>query len=276
MRYLLSIILGLCCSLSFGQGLTEKKYTKLVWSEEFNYTGLPDANKWGYEKGFVRNKENQYYTTKRKENAFVHDGYLEIKGVKDTYPNEKYKAGTTDWKTKDSLAQYTSASINTFGKASWTYGKIEVRARIPKALGVWPAIWMLGVNRGTVSWPMCGEIDIMEFVGHDSNHIHGTLHYAKADEKGHSSNTNKITVNQPFNDFHIYGLEWDENELKISFDGTVYQTFKVEAATIPQGNPFKKPFYLLLNLALGGSWGGKIEDTNLPASYLIDYVRVYQ
>jgi beta-glucanase (GH16 family) len=127
-----------------------------------------------------------------------------------------------------------------------------------------------------VGWPLCGEIDVMEFVGHDSSHIYGTIHYAKEGGDGHASSGNKIETMQPYNDFHVYALEWGNNEMKIFFDDKQYHSFKIDNAAMNNDNPFRKPFYLLLNLALGGEWGGKIDDNNLPQSFLVDYVRVYQ
>lgn len=247
---------------------------KLVWSEEFNYTGLPDSTKWSYERGFVRNNEKQFYTLGRKENAFVHDGVLEIKSIKEDYPNTFYKAGSEIWNTRDSVAHYTSASINTQGKASWKYGRIEVRAKLPKGLGVWPAIWMLGANIDQVNWPLCGEIDIMEFVGHDSSAVYGTIHYAAGN--GHKSSGGKVEVVQPYNDFHVYSLEWDKKEMKFFFDKKLYHTFIPDSTKQYGNNAFHKPFYLLLNLALGGDWGKYIQDDNLPQSFLVDYVRIYK
>ncbi|WP_153797664.1 glycoside hydrolase family 16 protein [Foetidibacter luteolus] len=249
---------------------------KLVWSEEFNYTGLPDSNKWGYEHGFIRNKEKQYYTIARKENAFVHDGVLEIKAIKEAYANAFYQPGSGDWKTADSTAQYTSACIVSEGKAWWKYGRIEVRAKLPRGLGVWPAIWMMGINRPQYGWPICGEIDIMEFVGNDSSHVYGTIHYAKEDGINHSSSGGKIQVKKPYDDFHTYALEWNRNDIRIFFDDILYHTFKTGNAGVKSGNPFKRPFYLMLNLALGGTWAGTIDDSNLPQSFLVDYVRVYK
>ena len=140
---LITLVLANCSS---SKKITNDDNWKLAWSEEFNYTGLPDTSKWIYEHGFVRNNENQYYTTARQENIFVHDGVLEIKGLKEDFPNAQYVRGSSNWKTKDSLTHYTSASINSLGKVSWLYGRIEVRAKIPKGMGVWPAIWMLGTN----------------------------------------------------------------------------------------------------------------------------------
>jgi len=249
---------------------------RLIWSDEFNYVGLPDSTKWDYEHGYIRNEEKQYYTRKRKQNIWVHDGMLEIKAIKEPFSNEDYQKGSNSWKTADSLVQYTSASINTLGKASWKYGRIEVRAKLPKGAGVWPAIWMMGVNRPGVNWPRCGEIDVMEFVGHDSSHVYGTIHYAKEDGFSHSSSGNKIEVSHPYNDFHIYALEWNKNEMRIFYDDALYHTFNIKSINPGAVKSFRKPFYLLLNLALGGEWGGKIDDNNLPQSFMVDYVRVYR
>jgi len=271
-----SIVLFLLLILLSNTATLAQQKRQLVWSDEFNYTGAPDSKKWIYEQGFIRNQEKQYYTSSQK-NAYVHNGVLEIKAKKENCVNESYKAGTQEWRTKDSIANYTSASINTLGKASWQYGRIEVRAKLSKGLGVWPAIWMMGINRQEVHWPTCGEIDIMEFVGHDSASIFGSIHFAtdKNAEK-HGSSHSKIEVIKPYNDFHIYAMEWDSSEIRIFFDDKLYHSFRTENADTGKENPFRKPFYLLINLALGGSWGGPIEDSNLPQSYLIDYVRVYQ
>jgi beta-glucanase (GH16 family) len=250
--------------------------SKLVWSEEFNYTGLPDSSKWSYAHGFVRNNEKQYYTAGRKENAYVSNGYLTITGQKENYVNEKYKAGSSDWKHKDSLASYTSAAIISQRKASWKYGRIEVRAKIPTGLGVWPAIWMLGDNEPEVGWPQCGEIDIMEYVGHDSATIHGTVHYADPTTKKHLQSGGKIAARQPYNDFHNYAVEWDSAQIQFLFDDKVYHAFPVNKAGVGTGNAFQQPFYLLINFALGGSWGGSIDDKVLPQKFIVDYVRIYQ
>ena len=243
----------------------------LVWSDEFEYTGKPDPSKWGYEIGFVRNEEEQYYTNEI-TNAFVSNGVLTIRGIKEQYRNRMY--GSThheEWKTKNEFAQYTSASINTKGIASWKYGKIEVRAKLPRGIGVWPAIWTLGANIDQVGWPASGEIDIMEYVGYEPHTIHVNVHYA-GPSNSHRQDQGSITLNNPWEDFHIYTLEWDEFKIVISVDDTEvksYDTFVME-------NTFKVEQYILLNLALGGAWGGKIDDDNLPQDYQIDYVRVYQ
>jgi len=236
---------------------------KLVWADEFNYQGLPDPAKWNYEEGFVRNHEKQYYTKARLENARVEDGHLVIECRKEhfTPPNH-------------APVEYTAASLTTKHKASWQYGRIEVRAKLPHGKGVWPAIWMLGANHNEVGWPRCGEIDIMEFVGKEPRGIHGTVHYA-IDGK-HNSDGGTLETDRPWEDYHIYALEWTPERMDIYFDNQKYHSVPVDKANQGAVNPFRAPQYLLLNFALGGSWGGPVDDTNLPQQFLIDYVRVYQ
>ena len=259
-------------TIFFGQAFATE--WKPVWSDEFNYEGLPDPNKWGYEEGFVRNKEQQYYTRARKENARVEKGMLIIEGRKERFINPKFNPEQTkDWKKRREYAEYTSASLITLNKASWKYGRVEVRAKL-KGQGVWPAIWMLGTNIPQVGWPACGEIDIMEFVGHTPNTVYTTIHYKK--EEQHKSSGRKITVDKPFEDFHIYAMEWYADRMDFYFDDNKYFTFEIKEADYKGENPFSKPHYLLINLALGGSWGGEIDDSVLPQVYAIDYVRVYE
>jgi beta-glucanase (GH16 family) len=234
---------------------------KLVWSDEFDYVGLPDAKKWSYETGFVRNKESQYYTKERTENARVEDGMLIIESKKETYKN----------------ASYTSASVHTKGKASWTYGRIEVKAKLPTGKGMWPAIWMLGTNIKQDGWPTCGEIDIMENVGYDPQTIHANIHTKAYNHVKNTNKGSKIRLTAPYNEFHIYAVEWDEDTMKFFVDDKRYFIFRNEHT----GNetwPFDKPHYLILNAAIGGSWGGQqgIDDSIFPQKYYIDYVRVYQ
>jgi beta-glucanase (GH16 family) len=255
---------------------TCKRNWKLVWSDEFDYSGLPDQSKWNYEEGLVRNHEKEYYTKERKENAVVKDGFLYITGIKEHYHNNAYKLGSENWQTKDSVADYTSASINTQGKASWKYGKIEVRAKLPTGKGVWPAIWMLGDNISKVGWPGCGEIDIMENVGFEPNNVYATMHFSDPETKKHASNSKNTQSPTLSGDFHIYSLEWDKKLIRIYLDNTLYQTFDVDDAGKGRRNGFRHKQYMLLNLALGGDWGGRIDDSIFPQQYVIDYVRVYQ
>ena len=249
---------------------------KLVWKEEFNYSGLSNAKKWSYEVGHIRNNEKQYYTNARKENAWVSNGVLAITGKKESFPNEFFKKGSGDWKTQDSTAQYTSASINTLGKVGWKYGRIEIKAKLPHGRGIWPAIWMMGTNRSEVGWPKCGEIDIMEFVGNQPKDIYGTMHFPDPNAEGNKSNGNKITSENLKNDFHLYAIEWNEKTIDVYFDNNKYHSFSIDSAGVGEDNPFRKPFYLLLNLAMGANWPGPIDDSVLPQQFLVDYVRVYE
>jgi beta-glucanase (GH16 family) len=236
---------------------------QLVWSDEFNYQGLPDPTKWSYEEGFVRNHENQYYTTGRLENARVEHGVLVIEGRKDHFTPPDH-----------SPVEYTSASLITQNKESWQYGRIEVRAKLPHGRGTWPAIWTLGTNVTQVSWPASGEIDIMEFLGRETNDIHGTVHFAVNGQ--HQYDSSIMQTAKPYKKFHVYAIEWTPDRIDLFFDHTKYHTFLIDKAGVGPENPFRKPQYLLLNLALGGDWGEAIDDGMLPQKFLIDYVRVYK
>lgn len=255
-------ISGLLSGLIFLAMLTacsERQDWELTWSDEFNYTGKPDEASWGYETGYIRNRELQYYTDQIR-NAKVENGHCTIQAILEA---------------EDSI---TSASINTFNKVDFLYGRIEVRARIPSALGSWPAIWMLGTNRREVGWPACGEIDIMEHVGFDPDKIHANIHTRSYN---HVLGTNKgdhIEATDPWAAFHIYALEWFEDRMDFFFDDSLYFSFQNDMAGNNDTWPFDKPHYLLLNLAYGGSWGGQqgVDTSLLPLKYVIDYVRYYQ
>jgi len=272
------IIAVACCLLplvfgtnsSYGQ--TDKKY-KLVWQDEFNYTGLPDPHKWRYEVGFVRNGEPQYYTQSRLQNCRVENGALVIEALKEKFVGQVVVNG----KLKDTVATYTSASINTQGLESWKYGRIEVRAKVPKGLGSWSAAWLLGENHGVEKWPFCGEIDLMEYVGKDSTRVYGTVHYPDAMGRHHGPGEEPV-VGQPWDGFHVYAIDWDEDHMSFYYDNNLYFTFHLKDSQTGRENVFKKKFYLLLNLALGrrGTLGGPLDDHILPIRYEVDYVRVYQ
>jgi beta-glucanase (GH16 family) len=254
MRFL--FLCGLCVALAAPVCATD---WKLVWSDEFDKPGLPDATKWGYETGFVRNHEKQFYTDRRLENARVENGTLIIEARKEQY--------------KD--AEYTSASLTTQGKASWTYGRIEMRAKLPTGRGIWPAFWTLGAEHGKGAWwPACGEIDIMELVGFHPETVEAHCHttsYSHAKAKGA-----RTTVAKPWEDFHIYAMEWFPDRIDFYLDQKKYFTFTNDGTA--DGWPFDKPQYIILNTAIGGAWGGQqgIDDSIFPQPYVIDYVRVYQ
>jgi beta-glucanase (GH16 family) len=235
---------------------------QLVWSDEFNYTGLPDTNKWNYDIGGWGwgNNELQYYTKDALGNARVGDGVLTIELKKQTVEDKKY----------------SSARLVTKGKGDWIYGRIDVRAKLPKGLGTWPAIWMLG-SATPLKWPDDGEIDIMEHVGYNPGIVHATVHTKSFNHIIGNQKTNTIAVPDFDTQFHIYSVIWNQDSVSILLDDKMYYSFK-NRGTGKDAWPFDAPMHLLLNIAFGGNWGGKegIDEAVLPAKMEIDYVRVYQ
>jgi beta-glucanase (GH16 family) len=232
----------------------------LVFSDEFDTAGALDPAKWGYEIGYVRNDEKQYYTS-RSENVRAEGGHLVIEGRKEAHQGYGY----------------TSASINTRGRFEFLYGRVEVRAKLPTGNGTWPAIWMLGTNISQVGWPTCGEIDVMENVGFEPTRIHGTVHTAAYNHVAGTAKGSSVTIPSPWEDFHVYAMEWYSDHIDVFVDGQKYFTFRNEG-TGSHTWPFDKPQYLLVNLAIGGAWGGQkgIDDSAFPHRYLVDYVRIYR
>lgn len=237
---------------------SQKSEWDLVWSEEFDYEGAPASESWAYEMGYIRNGELQYYTDSP-DNVLVQEGICSI---------------TARLEAADSI---TSASIHTLGKKEFLYGRIEVSARIPSALGTWPAIWMLGTNIKEIGWPDCGEIDIMEHVGYDPDLIHANIHTKSYNHVIGSNKGNRISVKDPHSEFHLYAMEWYTNRMDFFFNDSLYFTFYNDQAGNPDTWPFNKPHYLLINLAYGGGWGGNqgVDTSRLPLTYEIDYVRYY-
>ena len=257
-----------------GQGTTPTG--KLTWSDEFDGHGLPDPAKWGYETGFIRNREAQYYTFRKRKNARLKNGCLVITARKKKVKNPAYDKESKQWHKSREYAYYTSASLTTQHKFSMQYGRIEVRAKVPGGQGTWPAIWLLGNNISRVGWPRCGEIDIMEFLGRDSLKVYGTCHWADTATGKHRSAGKNISVDPPPSaDFHVYTIDWTPERIDFYYDDRKYFSFDIDQAGTGPDNPFRKPFYMILNLALGG-WGGKIDDNALPQKFLVDYVRVYK
>lgn len=250
---------------------------KLVWSDEFNHPGIPDPAKWDFETGFIRNNEAQIYT---RENARVENGMLVIEARKQHYRNPDYdpnaRGGGRGGRNRE-YAAITSASLTTRGKASWTHGRIEVRAKLPAGRGVWPAIWLLGNNIGEVGWPRCGEVDIMEFVGFDPGVIHANIHTAKYNHIKSNGKGSQITIPDASTAFHVYAVEWDKEHMDFFVDDHKYFTYRNEG-TGTEAWPYDQPQYLMINLAIGGDWGAAkgIDDSIFPQRYYIDYVRVYQ
>ena len=236
-----------------------------IWQDEFDYTGLPDSTRWSYELGGSGwgNNEAEYYT-KSIKNAHVENGKLSIEVIKESVGGKSY----------------SSARLLTKKKGDWLYGRFEIRAKLPQGVGTWPAIWMLASDQtyGTQYWPDNGEIDIMEHVGYDPAVIHGTIH-TKA--FNHAINTQKgstLTIPTAMADFHTYAIDWYPDQLKFYIDDVVYFTVVKQTSWSWNQWPFDQKFHLLLNLAIGGDWGGAkgIDDSIFPQKMEVDYVRVYQ
>ncbi|TRO66309.1 glycoside hydrolase family 16 protein [Christiangramia sabulilitoris] len=246
----------------------------LIWSDEFENSGKPDPEKWNFEIGYIRNQEEQIYTVRRK-NVKVRDGKLEIVARKENYRNKKYNPAIKNYRYNTPASSYTSGSIHTKDKFEFKYGRVEVRAKLPSGNGVWPAIWMLGANFDDVEYPLAGEIDIMEHVGISPEEIHATVHFPSDNSSGIQSDGGKISVENVSKDYHVYAVNWDREKIEFSVDNFIYHSFNLEQAGT-ENNPFRKPFYLILNLALGGNWPGPVNPDILPQKFLIDYVRVYK
>lgn len=239
----------------------------LVWADEFDQPGLPNASKWMFDternQAGWYNNERQYYSKDRLENAQVSNGILTITARKERLTSAADYGGQA----------YSSARLLTRGKASWTYGYFEIRAKLPCGLGTWPAIWTLGTKG---AWPDDGEIDIMEHVGKNKGKILGSAYSGYYNWPAGTGNTKETVVNDACDAFHTYQLFWDQNQLAIGVDNKYYFQFINPKNGDYKKWPFDHPQYLILNLALGGDLGGPIDDSIFPSSFEIDYVRVYQ
>jgi beta-glucanase (GH16 family) len=242
----------------------------LVWSDEFNgVNGSPvDSSKWVYDTGGGGwgNNELEYYTS-RPRNSYQEGGNLVIKVLAEKYTG-------ADGVTRN----YTSARLKTVGKFEQTYGRFEARIKIPRGQGIWPAFWMLGADINKTPWPDCGEIDIMENIGKEPALVHGTIHgpgYSGA--KGISAPFGFQPPRAFADDFHIYAVEWEPEAIRFYVDDSLYATRT--PADLPAGKKwaYDHPFFLLLNVAVGGSWPGNPDATSsFPQTMLVDYVRVYR
>jgi len=261
---------------------TEPKEWQLAWSEEFENDGRPDSTIWNYEYGFVRNHEAQWY---QPENAFQQNGMLVIEARHEQKLNPTYRENGRYWGQQRPTIDYTSACLTTRGKYEFLYGRLEVCARIPTAGGAWPAIWTLGKG---MEWPSCGEIDVMEYY-----RINGIPHILANVAWGNDNRYQAVWDSKriPFTHFskqdsdwaqhfHVWRMDWDETAIKLYLDDELLN--EVPLSKTVNGkignntNPFTRPQYILLNLALGGDNGGKIDDSAFPMRYEIDYVRVYR
>jgi beta-glucanase (GH16 family) len=242
----------------------------LVWSDEFSGPNgsAPDSTKWSFDVGGNGwgNEELEYYTNRTK-NAYVQDGNLVVQALKETYTG-------SDGVTRN----YTSARLLTLGHFSQAYGRFEARIKIPSGQGMWPAFWMLGDNIGQVGWPQCGEIDTMENIGKEPSIIHGSIH-----GPGYTGGTGVGTSYTLPNgarfadDFHVFAVEWQPNVVRFYVDSALYATDT--PSSLPAGSTwvFDHPFFILLNVAVGGDWPGAPDSTTVfPQQMLVDYVRVYQ
>lgn len=236
---------------SYGQG-------KIIFQDDFNQSEL-DTTYWNYELGDGcptlcgwGNEESQWY---QKENIKVKDGFLHIKASK---VNE----------------QYFSGKITTKDKVSFKYGTIEVKAKVPNGKGLWPAAWLLGSDISEVGWPACGEIDMLEYLGRDPNYLYTSLH--TPDSHGETINTKRTFVKGIDKGFHIYKTIWTKEAIIFYVDDILLYTFSPQIKN-DKVWPYNKPFYLILNLAIGGKFGGKdIDDTALPEEFIVDYIKITQ
>ena len=233
----------------------------LKWSDEFNGNTLNDAT-WNYETGGNGwgNNELEYYTNRNKNSFITKGGYLVMEARREVIGSNNY----------------SSARLQTKGKEEFTYGRMDIRAKLPKGQGIWPAIWMLGSNISTLSWPACGEIDIMELLGHEPNKVYGTMHWGDAGGPSTHIGGNFTLPTEDFSQkFHVFSIVRDASKIEWYVDGIKYFTgYKTNVA----GNyPFDQPFFFILNIAEGGNWPGNPDaNTVFPQRMIVDYVRVFE
>ncbi len=246
--------------LTFSSLYSQPSYEgySLIWSDEFDTDGLPNPSNWGYEEGYVRNDELQYYTVERLENARVENGYLIIEARRDNWNGN----------------EYTSASLVSYGKREFQYGIFEMRGKIDVRSGSWPAFWTLGV---TEEWPSNGEVDIMEYY---AGNLHANVAWGTDTRWEANWDSERLAVGSDFSDdFHIWRMAWDENEIRLYVDDYLQNT--TDLSTTINGsisnleNPFHQPAYMIVNQAIGSN-GGDPSGTTFPIRYEVDYIRVYQ
>src|SRR6478735_11036144 len=269
MKVALSLLfLAFCLSCTEAQKPKSNKKLALVWSDEFNTPGAPASDKWGYDLGDGcpdvcgwGNNELEFYTTNPK-NVRVENGNLIIEAHKEEI-NGKH---------------YSSTRIVSKQKGDWLYGRIEVKAKLPKGKGTWPAIWMLSTDWKYGGWPASGEIDIMEHVGYDPGVIHGTIHTESYNHIKQTQKEGKITIADAQDAFHVYAINWSENKMDFYVDDKLYHSVSRAQSDTFKEWPFDQKFHLIMNMAVGGNWGGAqgIDESIWPQKMEVDYVRVYQ
>jgi len=243
----------------------EYKFSSVpIWADEFDYEGLPDSSKWGYDidpknQGWGNN-ELQYYTEKRLENARVSNGVLTITACKENYGG----------------LEYTSARLASRGKADFLYGRFEVRAKLPSGRGTWPAVWMLPTDWEYGGWPTSGEIDILEHVGYEPDMVHISVHTQAYNHVNGTQKTAKKKIDGVTTEYHRYRVDWTPDYIRGFVDDTEIFNFLNEDSGVRTW-PFDKKFHWLINIAVGGNWGGQrgVDGDAFPAQLEIDYVRVY-
>jgi beta-glucanase (GH16 family) len=256
-----SVVLSACVN---GSDVSNSGY-KMVWNDEFDVNGLPDSNKWSYDTTANAwgwgNCELQWYTTNNTKNTYIKDGYLHIVAIKE-------KTGSRN---------FSSGRLITRDKAEWLYGRAEVRAKMPAARGTWPAIWMLPADSVYGGWPASGEIDIIEHVGYLPDSIYASTHCQSYYFKIGTQKTKGLYMPDCTQKFHTYVMEWSPEEISMYCDSIKYFNFKNEHKTYKEW-PFDKSFYMILNLAVGGSWGGVqgVDSSAFPQEMVVDYVRIFQ
>lgn len=257
---IVSFLILISCTTDEKQTVVTK--TKLVMEDNFDTDGVLNSAFWSYDIGTGNNgwgnNEEQYYTD-RPENIKVENGMLKITAISEAYMG----------------SSYTSARILTKGKFEQQYGRIEARIKLPWGKGIWPAFWMLGANIDQVSWPQAGEIDIMEYLGNNPTTVFGTVHGPGYSGTASISKNYTLTNSRFDTDFHVFGIEWDKDYINYYVDDVLYN--QITPADVPGEWVFNRPFYLILNMAVGGNLpGSPNSDTTFPQEMLVDYVRVYQ
>lgn len=277
---LVALAVLLASSCTSHRGLASHDGWKLVWSDEFNTDGAVDTANWTFEQGLVRNHEPQWYQA---DNAVCRDGNLVITARKERVRNPMYRSGSRDWRQKDEYAGYTSASLTSKHKRDMTYGRVEVRAKIPVSSGAWPAIWTEGYAEISGGWPACGEVDILEF-------YHKSLfaNVAWSNEKGASQWNTVQTPFARFTDrdpdwaekYHVWRMDWDSDSIRLYLDDELMNVTPLSRTVQPVGgfcrqeHPFRHPMFFRLNLALRIDDG--IDESVFPLVYYVDYIRCYQ